>query len=109
LSDAFLERVRRGGSAWAAANGVTADRRRCAQPNNWHKENSRDFREHLDKVELDGQTFTALNGGPVFQFNEAVSFQVNCDTQEEMDYLLKRLSEGGDERRATFAESSCLP
>lgn len=36
--------------------------------------------------ELDGRPFTALNGGPVFQFNEAISFQVMCDTQEEVDY-----------------------
>ena len=48
--------------------------------------------------ELDGQTFTGLNGGPVFQFNEAVSFQVNCDTQEEVDYFWEKLSEGGDEK-----------
>lgn len=47
--------------------------------------------------ELDGQPFTALNGGPVFQFNEAVSFQVNCDTQEEVDYYWQKLSEDGDE------------
>lgn len=47
--------------------------------------------------ELDGQAFTALNGGPVFKFNEAVSFQVNCDTQEEVDYYWQKLSEGGDE------------
>lgn len=46
--------------------------------------------------ELDGQAFTALNGGPVFQFNEAVSFQVACDTQEEVDYYWNKLSEGGD-------------
>ena len=46
--------------------------------------------------ELDGQTFTALNGGPVFKFNEAISFQVNCETQEEVDYYWKKLSEGGD-------------
>ncbi|MFO7587479.1 MAG: VOC family protein [Gemmatimonadota bacterium] len=46
--------------------------------------------------ELDGHGFTALNGGPVFQFNEAVSFQVNCDTQEEVDRYWKRLAEGGD-------------
>ena len=38
--------------------------------------------------ELDGQQFTALNGGPIFKFNEAISFQVNCDTQEELDYFL---------------------
>jgi len=48
--------------------------------------------------ELDGQTFTALNGGPVFQFNEAISFQVNCDTQEEVDYYWQKLSQGGDEK-----------
>ena len=47
--------------------------------------------------ELDGQPFTALNGGPVFKFNEAISFQVNCDTQEEVDYYWEKLSAGGDE------------
>src|SRR6266576_3308632 len=48
--------------------------------------------------ELDGQRFTALNGGPHFKFNEAVSFQVNCETQEEVDYYWEKLSEGGDEK-----------
>jgi predicted 3-demethylubiquinone-9 3-methyltransferase (glyoxalase superfamily) len=48
--------------------------------------------------ELDGQRFTALNGGPIFKFNEAVSFQVDCETQEEVDYYWDRLSEGGDEK-----------
>jgi Uncharacterized protein conserved in bacteria len=46
--------------------------------------------------ELDGQSFTALNGGPVFKFNEAVSFQVNCATQDEIDYYWEKLSAGGD-------------
>jgi len=46
--------------------------------------------------ELDGQAFTALNGGPVFKFNEAVSLQVNCTTQEEIDYFWDKLSDGGD-------------
>jgi predicted 3-demethylubiquinone-9 3-methyltransferase (glyoxalase superfamily) len=46
--------------------------------------------------ELDGQTFTALNGGPAFTFNEAVSFQVHCETQEEVDYYWVKLSAGGD-------------
>jgi predicted 3-demethylubiquinone-9 3-methyltransferase (glyoxalase superfamily) len=46
--------------------------------------------------ELDGQTFTALNGGPVFKFNEAVSLQVNCETQEEVDHYWNTLSDGGD-------------
>jgi predicted 3-demethylubiquinone-9 3-methyltransferase (glyoxalase superfamily) len=48
--------------------------------------------------ELDGQVFTALNGGPIFKFNEAVSFQVNCETQEEVDYFWEKLAEGGDEK-----------
>jgi predicted 3-demethylubiquinone-9 3-methyltransferase (glyoxalase superfamily) len=47
--------------------------------------------------ELDGQAFTALNGGPVFKFNEAISFQVSCETQEEVDYYWEKLSDGGDE------------
>jgi predicted 3-demethylubiquinone-9 3-methyltransferase (glyoxalase superfamily) len=46
--------------------------------------------------ELDGQSFTALNGGPVFKFNEAISFQVDCADQEEVDYFWNKLSEGGD-------------
>jgi predicted 3-demethylubiquinone-9 3-methyltransferase (glyoxalase superfamily) len=47
--------------------------------------------------ELDGQAFTALNGGPVFKLNEAVSFQVHCETQEEVDRYWERLGAGGDE------------
>ena len=47
--------------------------------------------------ELEGQAFTALNGGPQFTFTEAISFQVNCETQEEIDYYWERLSGGGDE------------
>jgi predicted 3-demethylubiquinone-9 3-methyltransferase (glyoxalase superfamily) len=46
--------------------------------------------------ELDGQPFTALNGGPIFKFNEAVSFQVFCDNQDEVDRYWAQLSEGGD-------------
>ena len=46
--------------------------------------------------ELDGQTFTALNGGPAFKFNEAVSLQVNCANQQEIDYYWEKLSAGGD-------------
>jgi len=48
------------------------------------------------EFELNGHKFTALNGGPVFKFNEAVSFQVACESQEEVDYYWGRLSEGGD-------------
>jgi predicted 3-demethylubiquinone-9 3-methyltransferase (glyoxalase superfamily) len=50
------------------------------------------------EFELDGQTFTALNGGPLFKFTEAVSFQVHCDTQEEVDHYWDNLTAGGDER-----------
>jgi predicted 3-demethylubiquinone-9 3-methyltransferase (glyoxalase superfamily) len=46
--------------------------------------------------QLDGQDFTALNGGPHFKFNEAVSLVVNCRTQAEVDHYWNRLSEGGD-------------
>jgi predicted 3-demethylubiquinone-9 3-methyltransferase (glyoxalase superfamily) len=47
--------------------------------------------------ELDGIQFTALNGGPDFKFNEAVSLQVNCDTQEEIDHFWNKLTEEGQE------------
>jgi predicted 3-demethylubiquinone-9 3-methyltransferase (glyoxalase superfamily) len=47
--------------------------------------------------ELDGQPFVALNGGPEFTFSEAVSFQVSCDDQAEVDYFWDALSEGGEE------------
>lgn len=47
--------------------------------------------------ELDGQEFIALNGGPVFKFNEAISFFIRCESQEEVDYYWTRLSEGGEE------------
>ncbi|HEV2813597.1 MAG TPA: VOC family protein [Solirubrobacteraceae bacterium] len=47
--------------------------------------------------ELDGQKFVALNGGPQFKFTEAVSFQIDCTSQEEVDEYWSRLGEGGDE------------
>jgi predicted 3-demethylubiquinone-9 3-methyltransferase (glyoxalase superfamily) len=47
--------------------------------------------------ELDGVLFTALNGGPAYQFNEAVSFVVQCDTQEEVDHYWSKLTAGGSE------------
>jgi predicted 3-demethylubiquinone-9 3-methyltransferase (glyoxalase superfamily) len=48
------------------------------------------------EFELDGQDFVALNGGPLFKFNEAISFQVHCKSQEEVDHYWQKLSEGGD-------------
>ena len=47
--------------------------------------------------ELDGQQFTALNGGPQFKFSGAISFVVNCETQDEVDHYWERLSEGGQQ------------
>jgi predicted 3-demethylubiquinone-9 3-methyltransferase (glyoxalase superfamily) len=49
--------------------------------------------------QLDGQEFMALNGGPHFKFTEAVSFVVNCETQEEVDEYWEKLSEGGEKSR----------
>lgn len=45
--------------------------------------------------ELDGQPFTGLNGGPMFQFSEAISFQIDCETQEEVDHFWNHLTQGG--------------
>lgn len=48
------------------------------------------------EFELSGQRFTALNGGPQFNFSEAISLEVNCETQQEIDYYWKKLSSGGE-------------
>ena len=48
------------------------------------------------EFEIEGQSFLALNAGPIFKFNESISFIVNCETQEEIDYYWEKLSEGGD-------------
>ena len=48
--------------------------------------------------ELEGQEFTALNGGPMFKFTEAISFYVKCKSQDEVDYFWERLTEGGEEQ-----------
>jgi predicted 3-demethylubiquinone-9 3-methyltransferase (glyoxalase superfamily) len=52
------------------------------------------------EFELDGHRFVGLNGGPHFKFNEAVSFQIDCANQEEVDYYYEKLSEGGDPARS---------
>lgn len=49
------------------------------------------------EFQLDGQDFIALNGGPQFKFNEAISLVVNCETQEEIDHFWEKLTEGGAE------------
>jgi predicted 3-demethylubiquinone-9 3-methyltransferase (glyoxalase superfamily) len=62
------------------------------------KERARARRQRHDREpQLDGQELTALNGGPEFAFNEAISFQVLCETQEEVDEFWNGLSEGGEE------------
>src|SRR6266487_4830169 len=53
------------------------------------------------EFEIEGQRFTALNGGPQFKFNESVSFVVNCKTQEEVNYFWEKLTAGGGQ------ESEC--
>ena len=49
------------------------------------------------EYELDGQSFVAINGGPEFTFDEAISLQIDCETQDEVDYYWEKLSEGGSE------------
>jgi len=49
------------------------------------------------EFELNGQRFVGINGGPNFTFDEAVSFEIDCETQEELDYYWERLTDGGEE------------
>jgi predicted 3-demethylubiquinone-9 3-methyltransferase (glyoxalase superfamily) len=49
------------------------------------------------EFELDGQRFVGINGGPNFTFDEAISFEIDCETQEELDYFWERLTDGGEE------------
>jgi len=54
--------------------------------------------------ELDGQVFTALNGGPMYKFSPAISFVVHCETQEEVDEYWEKLSEGGKENQCAWLD-----
>jgi predicted 3-demethylubiquinone-9 3-methyltransferase (glyoxalase superfamily) len=56
------------------------------------------------EFQLEGQEFVALNGGPQFKFTEAISFVVNCESQEEVDYFWEKLSEGGERSRCGWLE-----
>lgn len=58
------------------------------------------------EFEINGQQFTALNGGPVFKFNEAISLQVPCETQEEIDYYWNELSKGGENHSAAGSKTN---
>jgi hypothetical protein len=57
------------------------------------------FQDRRDQPlhQIEGQTFTALNGGPNFKFSEAVSLQIRCETQAEVDYFWGKLTQGGEE------------
>ena len=59
--------------------------------------------------ELDGQPFTAINGGPEFTFSEAISFLINCADQDEIDYYWEKLSDGGEEGAVRLAEGPLRP
>ena len=58
--------------------------------------------------EIAGETFTALNGGPVFTFNEAVSFQIICDTLADVDYYWDRLTAGGDQLPSVLGKGEAM-
>src|SRR6266403_9680 len=55
--------------------------------------------------QIEGQEFVALNGGPLFKFNEAISFVVNCETQGEIDKFWEKLSEGGEKSRCGWLKN----
>jgi predicted 3-demethylubiquinone-9 3-methyltransferase (glyoxalase superfamily) len=56
------------------------------------------------EFELEGQTFTAINGGPQFKFSEAISFVIDCEDQAEVDYFWEKLTEGGEEGPCGWAK-----
>jgi predicted 3-demethylubiquinone-9 3-methyltransferase (glyoxalase superfamily) len=56
------------------------------------------------EFELDGQRFIGINGGPEFKFDEAVSFAIECETQDEIDYFWGKLLEGGEESQCGWLE-----
>ena len=61
------------------------------------------------EFEIEGQKFVGLNGGPHFKFDEAVSFQVHCKTQDEVDYFWSKLSEGGQEGPCGWRQGQIRP
>ena len=56
------------------------------------------------EFQIDGQKFVALNGGPRFKFTEAISFVINCETQQEVEYFWERLSDGGEKSRCGWVK-----
>jgi len=61
------------------------------------------------EFELDGQRFVGINGGPEFNFDEAVSFAIECEDQDEIDYYWERLTEGGEESQCGWAQGPLRP
>ena len=61
------------------------------------------------EFELDGQRFVGINGGPQFTFDEAVSFEISCENQDEVDYYWERLSDGGEEGPVRLAQGPLRP
>ena len=58
------------------------------------------------EFEIEGQKFVALNGGPLFKFNESISFVVNCETQEEVDYFWKKLTPMADRNHSAVGSKT---
>jgi predicted 3-demethylubiquinone-9 3-methyltransferase (glyoxalase superfamily) len=56
------------------------------------------------EFEIEGEKFVALYGGPLFNFNQSISFVVNCETQEEVDYFWGKLTDGGEESAMRLAK-----
>ena len=61
------------------------------------------------ELELNGQRFTGINGGPEFKFDEAVSFLIKCEDQDEIDYYWEQLAEGGSERAVRLGQGPLRP
>ena len=96
--------MRTAGSGRQAEGSAAADRlsRAAMNPSRYGNEGREIHGKPAGSImavefEIEGQRFVALNGGPHFKFNEAVSFQVHCQTQEEIDYFWNRLTEQGEE------------
>ena len=61
------------------------------------------------EFELDGQRFVGINGGPEFTFDEAVSFQIDCEDQDEIDYYWDRLTDGGERGAVRLVQGPLRP
>lgn len=95
------------GTAGEAADFYTSvfKNSKIGHKQHFHKEAGKDVHKQEPgslmtvNFEINGQKFIGLNGGPMFKHSEAVSFVVECDSQEEIDYYWDKLGEGGDESK----------